>query len=172
MLSPTEKNLIIKLAAKKITPNEFFSQYPTKIYAQSNYILKEMQAALLIKDKDAIECLIYLRPFHAQYESTETHAGILRLLLQEDWHKSHELIIDALTLLPYDQLIVDSIFDAAKKNHSYLSMEDNHALAKKCVYALSEFGTDYSLVKLRMLSETADNYVKNIAKKELSLHQE
>jgi hypothetical protein len=88
-------------------------------------------------------------------------------MLQEDWHTSHEDIASALQDIR-DPSTVGALFEAALTRHQYLAFDDNYGLARKCIWALHDIGTDEARNKLQILSDSDIEPIRRYALKRLN----
>jgi len=76
---------------------------------------------------------------------------ILCSLLNSDAHEGHEELANTLQNLR-DPRSVDCLFDCAQRRLPYLDYDDSSALARRCVWALHDIGTQEAVAKLEALA--------------------
>ncbi|UIR56451.1 HEAT repeat domain-containing protein [Sphingobacterium sp. SRCM116780] len=93
------------------------------------------------------------------------YTNILLQLLDEKWHISEEDIVSVLELIK-DPKSIDKLYEIAVNVPDY---DDMRALAKKCMWALSDINTPEAIQKLELLSNSDDFIIKENAL--FQLHQ-
>jgi hypothetical protein len=94
-----------------------------------------------------------------------------RELLSLDWHEEHEELASFLQL-KRDARAVDALARAATLKFSYLSYNDSHAFARKCVWALADIGTEDAKHRLLEIAESDDRELASYAKRRLERWRE
>ena len=92
-------------------------------------------------------------------------------LLESDWHFRHEDIALALQWSK-DNRATNSLLKTAKIKFDYLNYDDSYSLARKCVWALTDIGTDESKQALFELSQWHDQKIASYAQKRLDNWEE
>ncbi len=87
---------------------------------------------------------------------------VLCSLLIRDDHEGHEDLADTLQDLR-DPKSVECLFDRAQRRLPYLDYNDSSALARRCVWALHDIGTEEAVSKLEALAKDPREEVSNEA---------
>lgn len=97
---------------------------------------------------------------------------ILCSLLVRDDHKGHDDLADTLQNLR-DPRSVECLFDRAHRALPYLDYNESSALARRCVWALHDIGTEEAVAKLEALAKDPREEVSaEAADRLLSLRRE
>lgn len=122
-----------------------------------------LQKAVLHKDPNKFEeALSACFPMR----HSEGMCGLLAEVLVEDWHFRHEDVALAIQDLKC-QCAVDALERRASSNPGYLEWDENHALARKCTWALADIGTDDAKRALERLSKSETLVVRGFAQKRI-----
>jgi hypothetical protein len=95
--------------------------------------------------------------------------GLCELLadvLVADWHFRHEDVAHAIQDLKCASA-VKALERRASSNPNYLEWDENHALARKCTWALADIGTDDAEQALQRLSKSDILVVRGFAQKRI-----
>lgn len=91
---------------------------------------------------------------------------ILRKVLLEKWHHSHEDIVSLLELTASTENI-ETVFETCFLECSYLKSYGREVFVKKCVWALAKYDTQQAWEKIRMLESCSDDLVREATKRVL-----
>ncbi|WP_425100659.1 hypothetical protein [Tropicibacter sp. S64] len=122
-----------------------------------------LQKAMQLGDPDAFE-----EALRACFPMQHC-AGLCELLadvLLEDWHFRHEDVALAIQDLKCT-CAIEALERRASSNPNYLEWDENHALARKCTWALADIGTVEAKQALERLSESETLVVRGFAQKRL-----
>lgn len=158
-----ERDVISKLMAKTITKQDFINYFQGKT-KNKEYILELLKLAYKEKNADDIEFCLYIC-FVLELHM-EDSLQILCDLLKEHWHYQHENILIMLQELK-DPKSVDFIYQTAKTKYEYLEYNDCYSLIIKCCWALGDINTNESLEKLKQLSQSNNEIIKDAAIEQL-----
>ncbi|WP_345858491.1 hypothetical protein [Shewanella algae] len=121
----------------------------------------KLEKALNSENSDDVEEALYADPV-----DDPKYIEVLIALLPLEWHKSHEDIARYLQLLkPVNAVPV--LLNVAQKKFAYLEYDNSLALARKCVWAIADIGTEQSKEALKSLSVCGDTDVEGYAIKRL-----
>lgn len=162
-----EKQLINDLAANRIGIDKFLKRYPVDLKNGGKSILAALEKAYEDKSGENVEYSLSLVRFDTEYYRTGRYVEVLSKLLVAPWHCMHENIASLLQGMK-DPGSVDALYDAALAKFDYLDYDDTYALARKCIHALADIGTESSRAKLRRLAESDIPIIREKAKKYLS----
>jgi len=161
-MSNEDGKLIMQLARKKISDQEFLDKYSGDP-REEGHVQALLERALQERNADLVEDAVILG-FHFGF-----HAGCARILSQlllEPWHVKHEDIARALQRLR-DPVSVQALYRAALADFDYLSFDENYSLGVKCAWALGKIGTPEALAKLKELAKTDREPVREAALEQL-----
>lgn len=164
ILSENDKQLILDLAVNKIELDEFYERYSVNISADHSYVLRMLELAEQAQDAETIEYLTYLRGYHRDVEPKHIHCEIFRRLLLEEWHHSHEYMIDALWF-EKDTAVFPVLVQRALGTLPQLDELDDASLRKRSVYAIAKIGGDSAIEALKDLAERGSKQVRETAQK-------
>jgi hypothetical protein len=156
--------LVLDLMEGEISEETFVSRFGADPRVSPDVVHEELQQALVEKSELGVECALILGFI---FGLSPSWAPILCLLLEEDWHFSHEDIADALQNIRPSSA-VDSLYRAALKKHDYLAYDESSALAVKCIWALHDIGTEEAIAKLKSLLELESETIRENARHRLS----
>ena len=122
----------------------------------------KLQLALKARNSDAVEVALYEEP-----QNDSRYIELLIELLPMDWHQSHENIARYLQILK-PTCAVPVLMEVATKKFSYLKHDNSLALARKCVWALADIGTQEARNSLQVLSQCGDTEIEGFATKRLN----
>jgi hypothetical protein len=94
------------------------------------------------------------------------HAPALIQLAEAPWHQRHEDVVHALQQLRSPEA-VSTLERVTFSNHAYLAYDNNHALARKCTWALADIGTQEAQQALKRIAGCTDPTIAGYAKKRL-----
>ena len=94
------------------------------------------------------------------------HKDILRRLVDEDWHYSHEGVVSALKTWPTPDT-VDALFRATQWIPKALEYDDARALAVKAIWALGKIPGPEAEAKLEMLARSENTILRQNAVEQL-----
>lgn len=169
-MTPTEKELIKDLVHGNITQESFLQQFPVNLKNDKNYILFALQKAYADMNAEDVEYSLSLLLLNEEYSQTDKYVDILSALLNEKWHYKHEDIAVLLQGLKSPRS-VDALYNAAVSKFEYLNYDDSYALARKCIHALGDINTEHSREKLKLLTTSDIQIIKEKAEKQLYFYK-
>jgi HEAT repeat protein len=92
---------------------------------------------------------------------------VLSDLLIVDWHQRHEDVASALQQLS-DPLAVPALRQAAELDLPYLAYDQDRALSRKCMWALSDIRTHDAAIALESLALSSNDTVRDLAVRHLA----
>jgi HEAT repeat protein len=92
----------------------------------------------------------------------QRYVRVLCDLLVADWHQRHEDVALALQELS-DPAAVPALLRAAVMDLPYLEHDENRALSRKCIWALSDIRTQDAIAALALLAESKKDVVWELA---------
>ena len=165
-MTESDKKLILDLSLEKINIDDFFQDYSNQV--DSNHVLQLINEAYSKKDYSELEYSLLLG-FKFETFSND-YGNVLNKLIQEDWHFKHEDLALILQDLKLPES-VDPLYVAALKRLDYLNYDDSFAVARKCIHALGDIGTEAALEKLKQLSNTNIAIIKEKVEKQLNYYR-
>lgn len=127
-----QKNQILELTARKLSPVEFRLKYPNLVNEQ--FLLSETKNAILNCDKENIEYLIYL----FDYYPSHIKAQLLSDLIILPWHYMHESIIAFIQQDYPNQFNANNIYKSIDQSYSYMDENDYSNYVRNCIYLLKK----------------------------------
>ncbi|WP_294351034.1 hypothetical protein [uncultured Sphingobacterium sp.] len=157
-------DLFDALLMKKISEEEFINEYFKSTTLNDFYVLNMIDTAIVNKNNIAVEEAILL--LNTGYFSLFNFSKKLCELLMHSWHVKHEEIAMILQGLA-DPRAVDSLYNAAELQFSYLDFDDTYQFARKCIKAISRVNDANAISKLKLLAKSKVIEISNYAEKEL-----
>ncbi|HEY6252424.1 MAG TPA: hypothetical protein VI685_20915 [Candidatus Angelobacter sp.] len=139
-------------------------RFPTNPKTDTGYILRALEQTLHTKRKADVECAMILW-FHFGFP--DNTGPILCKLILEDWHTQHENMAAAMQKLR-DPRTVDCLYQTALARFPYLEYDEAHALAVKCLWALSDINTHEACEKLKLLTQSKNKIIRENAERLLN----
>ena len=167
-MTTEEKKMILDLSMGSISIDYFFLNYPMDLGMEKDYILSVLNQAYQERNSDDVEYALLLG-FTISF-FTEDFVDILCKLIREGWHYKHEDIVLILQELKSPESI-DAIYDTALRKFDYLSYDDSYALARRCIHALGDINTEYSIEKLKLLASSEILIIREKAEKQLHYYK-
>lgn len=165
-MTEQEKKSVLALAMKKIDKRKFFQSFKHEITV--DYLLESLQHSYQFRSGDDLEYVLLLSFTFDIID--ESFSEILCKILLGDWHYKHEDIAMMLQQLKWPPS-VDALYETAIRKFEYLDYDESHALARKCIHALSDLNTKESIEKLQLLTESTVSVIKESAEKQLLKHK-
>ncbi|MBO6897083.1 MAG: hypothetical protein JJ868_06885 [Shimia sp.] len=130
--------------------------------------LSVLQKAVRQKDPDKFEDALNAC-FPMQFR--EGLCDLLADVLNADWHFRHEDVAHAIQTLTC-ACAVEALERRALNSPEYLAWDEDHALARKCTWALADIGTDEAKQALERLSLSEITVVRGFAQKRIDKWQD
>ena len=162
-MTEAQRNLILDLALKKMSKEAFLRQYPVDVEKNLSHIDDLVITACNEKREDDLDCALLLE---VCFGYRLTCVPLLRDVLLEDWHHSHEDIVATLEYYE-DKECISYLYKAALSEFKYLDFDDSYALAVKCIWAISKLNAPDSVATLRKLSLSDNPIIKDNANYQL-----
>lgn len=121
-------------------------------------ICNGLKDAHKIQDAEAVDLFLYLGDVTGyEYECID----VLNVLITDTWHEKHEDL--ARLLGSYgNKESVNYLYEAALLKLNYRDYGDSFSLADKCIRALAGIQCPESIEKLKSLSDSENNMIKNM----------
>jgi len=165
-MTKEERELLRKLTIRDVTPEIFTKNFTVDITKNPGYIRELLEVAYFQKEAYDVEyLLIAMFYFHLFY--IEEFIEILCKLMKESWHFQHENIASIFQDMKSPKTI-DCLYVAALTQFEYLEFDEAFALAVKCIWALGDINTPESKDKLRLLSQSENEIIRDNAINQLN----
>ncbi|MBD2785034.1 HEAT repeat domain-containing protein [Xenorhabdus sp. DI] len=149
-----KKELIESFLSISVDKKRFKEKY-IDCFGEIN-ICHELELSILNKDADAIDLFLY---FGAVIGYNYSCISLLNKLILMQWHYKHEDL--AMILQHYKHpSSVDALYQVSGFELEYLDFDDSYALAVKCIWGLGDIGTPEAFEKLKVLSESDNEVVR------------
>jgi hypothetical protein len=158
------KEAILKFVQQKISQAELFDQLNIEGLMITDYALSQLEDAY--KNNNAVD-LEYALLLPGLKPTLHKFTNLFCQLIIENWHHNHEDIATYLQSLALPESI-DSVYNAILNADQleYLEYNNSAAFIRKCCYVLGDINTEYSVGKLKELSNSDNEIIKNY-----SIHQ-
>lgn len=164
-MTKQERELLHKLMIRAITPEVFVKNFTVDISKSPSYIRELLKEALLQNQANDVEYLL-TAIFHFKL-FVEDYVDILCKLMNETWHFQHENIAMIFQKIKSPKT-VDCLYNAALTQFEYLEFDEAFALAVKCIWALGDINTPESREKLKLLTQSENEIIKDNAINQLN----
>ncbi|MBD2822911.1 HEAT repeat domain-containing protein [Xenorhabdus sp. 42] len=160
-----------ELEDKKELIESFMSTHVDKEGLKKQYIdyfgkinlCYDLELSISNNDADAIDLFLY---FGAVIGYDYSCISLLNELILMQWHYKHEDL--AIILQHYKHpSSIDSLYQVSNFELEYLDFDDSYALAVKCIWGLGDIGTPEALEKLKILSESDNQIIRDNATNQL-----
>lgn len=155
--------IIFPNGRSRITKEEFLRRFPSAV-EHGRSALKWLQEAYETRNADDLS---YALMIGSVFGFVPEHKDILRRLIEEDWHHSHEYVVTALKLWPTPDT-VDALFRATQWIPKSLEYDDARALAVKAIWALGAIPGPEAEEKLEILRHSDNPILKKNAEEQLN----
>jgi hypothetical protein len=141
-------------------PEVFLREFTVNITKDPLYVVELLEKAYLEKEANDVEYIL-IAVFRFQLYQ-EAYVDVLCKLMYEPWHYEHEDIA-----LIFEQIksprTIECLYQTALTQFEYLEYDEAFALAVKCIWALGEIKTSDSIEKLKLLTESDNQIIKDNA---------
>jgi hypothetical protein len=146
----------------RLTKEEFLRRFPSALDGGRS-ALKWMQKAYETRNADDLS---YALIIGGTFGFAPEHKDILRQLIEEDWHYSHEDVVTALKTWPTPDT-VDALFRATQWIPKASEYDATRALAVKAIWALGAIPGPEAEKKLQLLTSSDNPILKKNAEEQL-----
>jgi hypothetical protein len=154
--------IIFPNGARRISKEDFVRQFPSAL-ENGKLALRWLSEAYRAR---SAEDLSYALLIGFTFGFAPAHKDILRRLIDEDWHCSHEDVVSALQTWPTADT-VDALFRATQWIPKSLEYDDNRALAVKAIWALGKIPGAEAETKLEALARSDSFILRRTAEEQL-----
>ncbi|MFP1727026.1 hypothetical protein [Lonsdalea quercina] len=163
-MNPYNQELLSQFYSQGLSKKEFIKRFDLEYHTPISLISEEIENACQKEDADELEDAITLIFI---FNEKKIPVEKLNRLLLEHWHYKHEDVASLLQDIKSESS-VDYLFKATQENYKYLSSDDSHALAIKCIWALGEINNDSARLKLGKLCQSDIDIIKSNAEYQLN----
>jgi len=146
----------------RITKEDFLRRFPSAV-ERGRMALKWLKEAYETRNADDLS---YVLIVGGNFGFVPEHKDILRRLIDEDWHYSHEDVVSALQTWPTIDT-VEALFRATQWIPKSLDYDDSRALAVKAIWALGKTPGTEAETKLEALARSENTILRKNAVEQL-----
>jgi hypothetical protein len=129
-------------------------------WVETEFLTELLADAMRRRDADGVEAGLGLMTSFDQLGPERV--PVLCDLLVAEWHHRHEDVARFLQELA-DPAAVPALHHATELDLPYLEYDENRALSRKCMWALSDIRTEEAIVALESLSQSENVVVSDLA---------
>jgi len=152
---------------KEPSKEDFLRRFPSAV-EQGKLALRLFEEAYKARNPDDIRCALLVG---FSFGFGPEHTAILRLLVDEDWHESHEDVVSALDELR-TPVAIEPLFRATQWVPGYLDFDEARALAVKAIWALGNLPGPEAETKLKTIARSDDAILRTNAEEQLERRRE
>ncbi|MFZ5807542.1 MAG: HEAT repeat domain-containing protein [Verrucomicrobiota bacterium] len=164
-MTPRERELISRFVITphkrkpRITKEEFLQRFRPHVSDGQKLSLDLLNEALHAKNPEDVDDALIVG---FNFGFSPKHVDMLCELSDADWHFSHEDIVSALDEVR-DPRAIETLYKATQKVPEYLVHDESRSLAVKAIYALGNISHPSANEKLRLLSESKNEILRETA---------
>jgi len=147
---------------RRISKEEFLRQFPSAVEC-GKLAPKWLEEAFQVQNARDLDCALIVG---FTFGFAPEYADILCQLVDAEWHHSHEDIVSALDEMNSPNA-ADALFRATQWIPRYLEFDENRALASKAIWALGKLASNDADMKLTMLANSEDAFLRKAAAQQL-----
>ena len=159
-----DRKLVEDLFFSKIRPDQLTANISLKFSSDEDLVQSLLGEALREKDCELVEESLGVGFTYFGFGADIV--PVLNDLLNETWHISHEDIASLLQEFR-DPSSVEVLFETTQKEFDYLAHDDAFALGVKCMWALGDINNRQSKQKLKALSQSENQVIREGARFQL-----
>lgn len=168
-MTDKERELIERLYIyDSISKEDFLISFTVNIVKSPEYLQTLFDCAITEKSGEDIDMLFSLGSIFGLFN--KEHLPLFYTLLKEQWHYEHENIVFFLQFLK-DPDSIESLYNTALTYYDYLEYNDCYALIRKCCFALGDINTPESKEKLRLLSLSDNEIIRDAALEQFEIER-
>jgi hypothetical protein len=157
MLSKSQEAAVWDFLIGRMSEADLVAALGVDPWVDAEYLPELLAEAVRRHDANAVEAGLGL-----MFALGPEHVPLLCALLVADWHHKHEDIARALQQLA-DPAAVPALRHAAELDLPYLEYDEDRALSRKCMWALSDIRTAEAVAALESLSHSSNPVVRDLA---------
>ena len=140
-MTPEEKRSLVEFAVAEVSAvgllgaasrERLRARFRPDAVHDASFVSSVLREALRSQDADEVECALYVANIVGL---SPQHAGGLRDLILETWHRSHEALVSLLDDYR-DPRLVDAFYTVATAPLAYLCDDEAAALTRRAAWAL------------------------------------
>ena len=143
---------------------KFINDFTVDVTQKPQYVLQLLETAYNEKNAGDVEWSLGIVGIFNLL--SKDYSKILLKLLEADWHYKHEDLVNAVRQLKIPEA-VNCLYGTALKRFQYLEYDDFFSLAVKCIWALGAIKTVEAKDKLKLLSQSSNEIIRDNAIKQL-----
>lgn len=147
---------------RAISKEDFMRRFPSAL-EDGKLAMPILQEAAESRNAKQLQCALTIG--HT-FGFSPAQVAILVRVLGDDWHYSHEDVVDALNDLA-SVSAVSALFDATQRIPTYLQYDDSRALAVKAIWALGRTPGSEAELALRTLASSENVLLREGAQRQL-----
>ena len=149
---------------RRISKEEFLRKFPSAL-EKGVLALKLLDDAYRERNIDDLQCVMIIGNV---FGFSDKHQNVLCLLLEEDWHISHEDIVSALGKLQMTPRTIDALYRITQWIPSYLDFDESRALAVKAIWVLGSVDSLEAEQKLKAIGNSSNLVLRQEAERQLN----
>jgi hypothetical protein len=166
-MTPEQRNLcgaltILPNGSRRVSREEFVSRFPSAL-ENGKLALRWLDEAYKARSADELDCALAIG---FTFGFAPDHKDVLRRLVDDDWHYSHEDIVSVLQTWPTIDT-VEALFHATQWIPKALEYDDSRALAVKAILALGKIPGTEAETKLEELARSDNAILRKTAQDQL-----
>jgi len=162
-MTAEEQNLCLGMVKRlngiqRVSKEEFLRRFPSAV-EDGRLALHLLEESYRAQDGRDLSCALMVGfMFGFRHE----HLDILCLLVDADWHNSHEDVVGALDKLREPEA-ADALFRATQWVPEYLKFDENRALAVKAIWALWKLQSPEAKARLEQIAASETPILRETA---------
>lgn len=157
-------SLLEKLVVDEITEQDFLRTYPVDLTKNKSYLIDLSEEASKQKDEDTLSLLLDVIATLEIYRGVDLQS-IYRKLIQEDWHKMHEELVDSLDKSERNEGTFISVLNTTYAYHSHGVEDFMVPIWSKCLWNLYAIRSERAINTIRAYSQSEYEYLRETAQK-------
>lgn len=163
IISDYQKRLIEDVIFREFSLDEFCRKFPIDPIDASWLGLDLMRQSLKDRDSEGLSLSFF---FAFRFGVTPEYFNVLMMLAEEDWHQSHEDVIDALNGI-HDSTSIDVVYRTALSKYPYREHDEAYSLGVKCIWMLAGINTPDAVNRLGDILYSGNNILEFNAEQRL-----
>jgi HEAT repeat protein len=158
-MTQSEKNIIQAYQSGEVSGEAFLAMYPIDLQKNIDYVLSEIEQAILKGDEDTLEKAIQLMWFSSR---NIDYIDILNRLLLVPFHRSHQSITKVIqdirspSSVPFIRKVLESNFE-----YLAYTCSESGVIAKWFSWALYRIGTKEAIDLMKEFTQVEDEGIRD-----------
>jgi hypothetical protein len=166
MMKEIERKMIMAFSLQKITIDKFKEQFDFKNKSIESYIINSLEEAYSNKNEEDVDYILLMYFSLNTFQFDISNTNLLGNLLLEKWHNNHEDLAMIMQKIK-DPKSIPFLEKAMYLDLDYLKYNDGESLIRKCAYAIGDINTFESWKKIKDLSVSNNQIIKDMAIEQL-----